>query len=197
VAIAPSEGATGAAGGEYLGGRLGYAAGPFNVALALGQQGYANFGNIKYNTLNIAGSWKVGAATLMIQYNDEKLDADPARTQGTAPVVSVPQELAEERWLFGGSFVMGQGLINISYVMSDWKNNNPTTAANEADADADQFAIGYVYNLSPRTALYATYSKISNDGLSVFSVAGGGNQNGAPTAGGSSTGMEFGLRHSF
>jgi predicted porin len=190
IMIAPSEGATGAAGGQYEGGRIGYAAGPFNVALALAQQGYSISPNIKYKTLNLAGSYKFGATTLMIQYNDEKLGADAAR-------VAAPQELAEERWLFGASIVVGQGEVRLSYVMSDWKNDNPTTAAKEQDADASMFAIGYVYNLSPRTALYAQYSKISNEGVANFSVAGGSSQNGLPTAGGSSTGMEFGLRHSF
>ena len=112
--------------------------------------------------------------------------------------VAAPQELAEERWLFGASIVVGQGEVRLSYVMSDWKNDNPTTATvNESAADANMFAIGYVYNLSPRTALYAQYSKISNEGVANFSVAGGSSQNGLPTAGGSSTGMEFGLRHSF
>lgn len=189
VMVAPGEGATGAAGGAYEGGRIGYAAGPFNVALSLGQQEYS--GSSKYKTKNVAGSFKFGVTTLMVQYNDDALDADAAR-------VATPQELAEERWLFGASIVMGQGLINVSYVKSDWKNDNPTTVGvNESNSDATQLAIGYVYNLSPRTALYATYSKISNDGTSTFAVAGGGSSPGAVTAGGSSTGMEFGLRHSF
>jgi predicted porin len=190
ISIAPSEGATGAAGGQYEGGRLGYAAGPFNVALAISQQGYSITPNIKYKTWNLAGSYKFGATTLMAQYNDEKLGADAART-------AAPQELHEVRWLFGASVVVGQGEFRASYVMSDWKNDNPAAAGDQSADDASMFAIGYVYNLSPRTALYAQYSKISNDGASTFSVAGGSNQNGFPTPGGSSTGMEFGVRHSF
>jgi predicted porin len=58
-------------------------------------------------------------------------------------------------------------------------------------------ALGYVYNLSPRTALYAQYAGIRNDSRATFSVAGGTSTNGPPTPGGSSTGYEFGVRHSF
>ena len=190
ISIAPSEGAINNAGGQYEGGRLGYAAGPFNVALAISQQGVTTNPNIKYKTWNLAGSYKFGTTTLMAQYNDEKIGADAAR-------VAAPQELHEVRWLFGASIVVGQGEFRASYVKSDWKNDNPTVAGDQSADDADMWAFGYVYNLSPRTALYGQYSRISNSGASTFSVAGGSNQNGFPTPGGSSTGMEFGVRHSF
>lgn len=57
-----------------------------------------------------------------------------------------------------------------------------------------QFAVGYVYNLSKRTAMYATASSLKNGSASVNAIGGG---NAAPTAGGKSTGVEVGLRHFF
>ena len=59
---------------------------------------------------------------------------------------------------------------------------------------ANQYALGYVYNLSKRTAIYGTYAHISNSGS-----AGSFTTNGAPTAvaGGSSNGLDIGLRTSF
>ena len=59
--------------------------------------------------------------------------------------------------------------------------------------DANQFAVGYIYNLSKRTAVYGTAAYIKNKGNATFAVAS------APTlvAGGKSTGAEVGLRHSF
>jgi predicted porin len=53
-------------------------------------------------------------------------------------------------------------------------------------------AVSAVYSLSKRTALYATYSTISNTNT-AFKVA-----SGPPlTVGNDSSGMDFGIRHSF
>jgi hypothetical protein len=49
--------------------------------------------------------------------------------------------------------------------------------------------------LSKRTALYANYSQLSNDGVGTRFTVGGGNN--TTTPGGGSTGYEFGARHSF
>ena len=67
--------------------------------------------------------------------------------------------------------------------------------ANVIDAnDAQLLGLGYVYNLSKRTALFATYSRINNDGVATFQVPGGP----AGLAGGkASSGYEAGLRHAF
>jgi predicted porin len=59
--------------------------------------------------------------------------------------------------------------------------------------DATQVTLGYVHNLSKRTALYANYSRIKNkDAGTTWNV-------GSPvtTPGGKSQGYELGLRHSF
>ena len=117
----------------------------------------------------------------MAQFNDEKLD------------LTTTFEGKETRFLLGANVVVGQGEIRASWVRDDNK-----TAGAEND-DASQIALGYVYNMSPRTALYGTFARISNKGASNFSVAGGSTsaQAALPTAGGKSTGYEFGLRHSF
>jgi predicted porin len=54
-----------------------------------------------------------------------------------------------------------------------------------------------VYNLSKRTAVYTNVSRLSNGNASRLSVAGGSSITAAPTAGGKSTGAEFGVRHFF
>lgn len=52
------------------------------------------------------------------------------------------------------------------------------------------------YNLSKRTAVYASVARIDNEGASAFSVSGG--QAGSnPVAGGNQTGVALGVRHSF
>ena len=60
--------------------------------------------------------------------------------------------------------------------------------------DALQLGLGYQYNLSRRTALYANASSIDNKAAATFVVPGG---LGAVGAGQTSSGFEAGLRHVF
>lgn len=69
------------------------------------------------------------------------------------------------------------------------------------DPTSKKLAVGYVHNLSKRTALFATVAHVGNRGT-VASNAGTINAsialNGAVTgAGGSSSGYDLGIRHSF
>ncbi len=177
VMFAPGEGAA----GKYTGGRIGFAAGPVNVAAAIGKTDLVAGGALKGNVFNIAGSYKVGSATIMAQYNDDKIDT------------AAGGEDKETRLLLGASIVVGQGEIRGSWVKTDRKNNLTGTAADESLDDASQISIGYIYNLSPRTALYTQWASLSNKGASAFAIAGGA---GTPT-GGKSKGLEAGLRHVF
>lgn len=60
--------------------------------------------------------------------------------------------------------------------------------------DARQLGLGYVHNLSRRTVLYTTWSRIDNRGAATYIVPGGP----AGISGGQqSTGYEAGLRHTF
>ena len=66
--------------------------------------------------------------------------------------------------------------------------------ANGGVGDAKLFAIGYIYDLSKRTALYTTFSQIDNKTRAKYTVAG------APAAtafGLKSSGYDVGIRHSF
>lgn len=63
---------------------------------------------------------------------------------------------------------------------------------NGAGAKTDKFALGYVHDLSKRTALYGTFASLSNSGGAAQAL------NGAATpANGSSTGFDIGVRHAF
>lgn len=156
--------------GHYLGGRIGFAGGPFNVALGVGQTD--EFGATpKFDVWNIAGSYDFGMAKLMLQYNNEEFGA-----------------AEENRILIGASVPMGQGELNASYVRTD------EDVAVGNGRDASQLALGYIYNLSKRTAVYGTVARLDNKAGSNFSIGGG---NAGITPGGNSTGFEVGLRHSF
>ena len=164
--------------GKYVGGRIGFAAGPVNVAVGIGKTDLDVAGNLTGDVVNIAGQYKVGPATIMAQWNNETRD------------LTATTEAKENRILLGVNIVMGQGEIRAS-----WNRFDNKTAGAAGNADATQLALGYIYNLSPRTALYATYASISNDSPAQFQVS--ASSAALPTAGGKSTGLEAGLRHSF
>ena len=55
-----------------------------------------------------------------------------------------------------------------------------------------QMAVGYVYDLSKRTAVYGTYARVNNSGGSATALGGT-----TGSANGSSKGTDIGVRHSF
>lgn len=151
--------------------RIGFAAGPVNVAVSFGTTDTTP-NKFKHN--NVAGSWNFGFMNLMAQYDMTKAG-------------SVDQKAAE----IGVVVPVGQGEIKAAYTAS--KIDNPAPAA---DPDAKQVAVGYVYNLSKRTALYGHYAQITNKNGATFQV---GSINGSTgtAANTKSSGFEVGLRHAF
>lgn len=161
VMIAAPEGVNS---GKYFGGRIGYGAGPFNAALAIGQQ---NAVAPKYKTTNLGLSYDFGFAKGIFMWAQEKNGAVAKETQMN----------------LGLTAPLGAGELRASF--------NRMDVANSAN-DASQIAVGYVHNLSKRTALYGTFSRLSNKGTGTLT-----NNTLAPTAGGKATGMEVGVRHAF
>ncbi|GAA4419390.1 porin [Acidovorax lacteus] len=149
--------------------RAGFANGPINVAVAFSDTKYLA-GNIK--TFNLGGQYDLGMAKVMAHYNQDRNSA------ATAPDGS--------GWLIGGLIPVGAGEIRLAY--STYK----TDVAVGADPKSNKLALGYVHNLSKRTALYATYAHVSNKNGAAQAL------NGAVTAAGSnSNGYDLGIRHSF
>lgn len=77
-------------------------------------------------------------------------------------------------------------------------NRYSQDVAGGADLKADQFALGYVHNLSKRTAVYGTYAflKNKNDG-NGFTLGGAGLTKPAVDAGGKIQAFQVGVRHAF
>ena len=90
-------------------------------------------------------------------------------------------------WLLGVTVPMGQGEIRAAYSHYDTKNSN---------ADWSKIAVGYGYNLSKRTQLYGTLAKVSNS-AGASKVVDNRGLAGSAALDGSSSGYEFGVRHSF
>jgi predicted porin len=163
--------------GRYLGGRVGYASGPFNVAIAYGRtEGQETLASPDVKDWNLGGQWDFGVAKLMGYYDHSKYDAGAT---GDATLKS---------WLIGGLVPVGAGEVRLSYGQSKFDNSGPK---------ANQWALGYVHNLSKRTALYATYAELKNKNGAALTIVPG---NGVITTGvvnAKASGFDLGIRHSF
>jgi len=173
AAVAAGEGT---AGKKYYGGRIGYAAGPVDVSVSYGQTTVAPLlGEDKFKVADVGASYDFGVVKLMGYYTQNKF---------------ANQKVAS--YSLGVTAPIGLGIVKAAYTHA---NASGTNAANvNVDAnDANQFAVGYVYNLSKRTAVYGTAAYVKNKGNAVFNV----NTALAATAGQKSSGAEVGIRHSF
>ncbi|MGZ5215751.1 MAG: porin [Caldimonas sp.] len=176
---------------RYLGARIGFAAGPFDVSGAYSTQRFglpsagssAQAGGRVFaiaagesqKTYNVAGSYDFGFLKLMGYYDHESIPGANEKNFSLSTVIP-----------------FGQSEVHLGYDRSSMDNGTTTKV--------DQIKATYQYNLSKRTAMYGTISRLSNkDDLTritlgaVPSSAG----NALPTAGGQSKGFQVGLRHFF
>lgn len=146
--------------------RVGYNAGPLALAGAYGTTKYVA-GNI--TTSNLAGSYNLGVANLMAHWNQDKNATTGVKQTG---------------FLIGATAPLGSGELRAAYSTSE--------SSGGAKPSTDKYAIGYVHNLSKRTALYGTFARVKNSNGATQAL------NGATTAAnGSSNGFDIGVRHSF
>jgi predicted porin len=87
---------------------------------------------------------------------------------------------------------VGRGLVRASYINSNLSGTTGGGVNTDAN-DAHQIALGYLYNLTKRTAIYTNVAHVTNKGASAIAV----DKNPTLVAGKSSTGFDLGLRHSF
>jgi predicted porin len=183
------------AGNKYFGGRLGYASGPFNIAGSYGRTQVTVVatplvgGDQSGTQYNFGASWNFGFMQVMGYYGNIEV--------GTA---------SQDNWFIGAQAPMGVWTFKGTYGSVSRDQEGGVGVDGQS---AWQLALGAVYDLSKRTALYATYSYISNDSNngrgSAFVVAplqGGPASGGAPinnalNMGETSKGFQFGVRHSF
>ncbi|NUZ09112.1 porin [Piscinibacter koreensis] len=196
-----SEGGTsGDRAARYLGGRVGFAAGPFDVAVAAAQIRYRGaafngwtagapggaIANDDQKSVNVGASWNFGFAKLMGYVDYERLDnaTDDRELRGSISAV-IP---------------FGQNEVHVGYDRSRLRRDGASNST------AQQLKASYVYNLSKRTAVYGTVSYLDNNSNAAMSIAPASGTNAStgsqsatalPRAGGDSRGVEFGVRHFF
>ncbi len=171
VMVAPSEGV---GGGKFLAGRIGYSDETVTIAFSssrtdVGPAGTTiATGKLKQNY--VAGTWTIGQLKLFGQFLHSRHDVGAGLTQTNV--------------LVGFHYNIGFGTIRGAYEKVG------------KDLHANQIAVGYIHDLSKRTALYATAARIKNEsGNAAFAL-----RDAPATAVGlrqTSTGAEAGIRHLF
>jgi predicted porin len=155
---------------DYIGFRAGFAAGPISLHGAYGKtEGATDAADVK--AMNFGASFNAGIVVPQLLIAQEKTGAG-------AKVGAIEAGLA---------VVLGQGRIRAAYSRYDVKNSSN---------DWNKLAVGYLYNLSKRTAMYATYARVTNKGTSARVVSNNGLAI-AGAAGKNASGFEFGVRHAF
>ncbi|MEO7338496.1 MAG: porin, partial [Caldimonas sp.] len=172
--------------GRYIGGRVGFAAGPFDIAFAgselrfgipfgVGSNGVTAvttaLAGQNQKTYNIGGSWDFGFMKLLGYWDRETLNSFRENTGSISGVIP-----------------FGQSEVHLGYDRSKLK------LANGNSTSVDKIAATYQYNLSKRTAMYATAARLDNKDATRLTLPGAA---GATVSSGKSTGAEFGIRHFF
>ena len=151
--------------GRVMGGRVGYKSGPIDVAIATTTTKISALDDLRQT--NIGGSYDFGVATAMVLWNQNKVGNTSTKSA-----------------LVGARIPVGPGHVRVAY-----SRVNASGVAN----DAQHLALGYVYDLSKRTAVYGHVARIDNKGNGVNYNLG----QAVKSPGGNSDGFEFGVRHTF
>ncbi len=179
VSIAAGEGTNGK---KYIGGRAGFAAGALDVSGSYGQTEVSQlFGTTsdKYKLGSIGASYDFKVVKLLGYFSQAKY----AATKVTIANI-------------GASIPAGpQGTVRVSFINANASGHTGTGASIDKN-DATQFALGYQYDLSKRTALYTTVSRVNNKEGAAY-VVDGNPALPSPNNGKDSSGVEVGIRHRF
>jgi predicted porin len=167
VSVAAGEGTPGK---KYFGGRIGYRSGAFDLS-AVYSETEVTTDNVELFVLG--GSYDFGVVKVSGTYQEASYQNDD-----------------DTRYSIGASMPFGPVLVRASYTNTD--GSGPGIG----NRDADGFALGGIYSLSKRTALYATYATIDNEGTANFTV-GSISGRSMPKTEERSQGFELGVRHSF
>ena len=182
--------------GRYVGGRFGYANGPLDIALGVGQSIAVDTTTLqrKVQTINLGASYDFGPVKLFGELSNVKNKFDTALLN---------THDSYNGYLFGATVPVGAGMIRAAY--SAVRYNEGGDDIYGQAPKVQKLSLGYVHNLSKRTALYATVARVNNRNDANYTgslLSGSTTGYGSATyASGylpkSSTGYDFGIRHAF
>ena len=163
--------------GRYVGGNVGYDNGPLSVTAAYGTLKMGLAGQaFDRDEMSIGASYNFGVAKVVGLAQQVKYKADGLGTDKF------------NNYMLGVSApVGGVGEVKLAYALYDQKAD---------DTKAHQLSLGYVHNLSKRTALYSTVAYMKNKDGSSMALNAKGVSN-AALMGKNQTGVQVGIRHAF
>ncbi len=172
---------------------------------------YANgplFGSLAYQTFKLGTAGSGAIVTTLIP---TAIGADAGKTVkatkvgmgynfGDAKVGFAYEHITDDltthidrnNWTLNGAYTMGSNVLKAAYTHAGKVGSVNDTAAK-------QWTLGVDHNLSKRTAVYALYSKVSNDSAGTYGVGTGvaGGAVAAVGAGADPSAWSFGMKHSF
>lgn len=160
---------------RYVGGYAAYDNGPLSVSLAVDKNNLAAFETDR-TQWSLGGSYDLGMLKASALYQEVKFKDTITSDSGKF-----------RNWLLGVSAPVGPGTIKAQYASYKLKDSSDKS---------HQLSLGYVYDMSKRTAVYGTASFLKNKGEAAASLAG----NGLPLAadeGRNQSGFQVGIRHAF
>jgi len=129
---------------------VGYAAGPINAVVAYHNVNDAT-GNGATKATFLGGSYNFGPVMAHLAFDSEKTDTGAATT------------IDARNWLIGATIPVG----GAGSLFADYIRHDDRLASN---VDMNQAAIGYTYDLSKRTNIHTSYSRVNTNGVSVLEL---------------------------
>ncbi|POR10350.1 porin [Diaphorobacter sp. LR2014-1] len=171
--------------GRYVGGFVAYDNGPLSIAVSYDQRELlGSVGPVatavsftgSRDTLTVGASYDLNVVKLSTILQQSKYKIDGAGSEKF------------NAYALGASAPLGAGEVKLQYALYDQK---------AIDSKAHQISLGYVHNLSKRTALYGTVAYLKNKDASNLALPTKGLTVDGPGAGENQTGVQLGIRHSF
>lgn len=128
--------------------------------------------------------WRLGAA---YRFGGAQISAGWERLRHDVDAGDARQQA----WWIGLAQRVGDGALRINLARS----SDASGSLAFQPGGARQLALGYEHGLSAQTAVYAFYTRLSNDPNGLFRLGGGEVDHGMSVAGGN--GISLGVRHSF
>lgn len=142
--------------------------------------------------LRLGVSAAAGPVTVNAVYETLELRAGNANAMNNRVT-----DLKRDAFWIGAKAAMGNSEFRLAYAKA--MKAKATVNYSEADVDnseAQQFSLGYGYNFTKRSQVYAVYSKIDNKSAAVYDF-GPGKSRVSPAAGADPEGYSVGIRHLF
>ncbi|KLN56389.1 porin [Variovorax paradoxus] len=142
--------------GRYVGGRIGWASGPADVALGYGESTLASTASQgeKIKSLNLGASYDFGPVKLFGEWSRVR---DVRSSNSGLPAGAMRLSDRYDGLMAGINVPLGAGMLRASYARVRFLNG---LGLPDGNSSVNKLALGYVHNLSKRTALYASVARI-------------------------------------